>query len=603
MDEILGGDSEFYFRFREWDYTGVDVQVIVLKVSGGPTLAAGPLVKGQPPFSILAPWLANDNFIFCAHNAHTEWNVLKALGLPIPRRWLDTMTAAAYLDVRDVGHLQRDYTLLEVARRNGFHVRDVLHKEHMRQCIIKRDFRDPERIVRYCADDVDDCLKVAQKQLPRLDRHFWQLVQPLQVKLLEIHDRGLRVDVETMCQIQDKAIPLLNRLQKKIKDLGFQGQFHDFERLSAVRHNLDMQRTLYVLEQEDILATLPIFKKDEELSAWEWQRRQMTPFFKAEDKGATERQRAFFVAAGDYHGLLDLIANDWRFFINSDGRIRFNFRFPGSSSYRISPRKPHPLMLSKEFRPILMASPGHAIVEIDFACQEFGLSAAWFGDQKMLQQFNDYEGDLYISVGEQMKVIEERSTVKTSVISMLYGAGTPALCKKLLCSEPEALRLISAFHSTYPALFIARNAYLAAVKTCGYAWNALDMRRKHEPYVLLADGAHDTALSMLNFPVQSGGSLVMAELIFNMPAWIKIVSTCHDSVLIECPQEAVPKTVATAKAVMTAAMDRFPGVKSRVKSQAAFRFYKDEASSVHTFCEKLGLTLTAPIGWVWDPPH
>jgi len=586
---------------RPWDYRRVEPICGVIKLESGEVVTACPMMG--TPFSLLERYLADASLTFAVHHYHAEWHLLRSLGLPLPVKVLDCETAARFLDIRDEGFLRKDYDLLAVQQRAGFQVRASWWKEEMRRRIIARDFSDLRAIIQYCSDDVGDTLRLAQRQLSRLDDTFWELIQPLHLLLLEIYDRGLCVDWQSYKQLQENAELLLHRQQRRLIDLGYQGSFAAFEKLTLPQHNVDVQRTLLVVGLEEILDELPVHARDVDRIGW--QRRSVANLFKSK-----HHKNAFLKAVSDYHSTIDLLRFDWRQFIDSDYRIRFGFSFPGTSSYRISPRSPHPLQLPKQFRPVLVARDGYAIVEIDYSCQEFGLAGAWFGEQAMVRLFNSYKlgGNLYAEAGLLMGVYPsddpeadpfQLERVKVAILSLIYGAYIPALTKNLQCSDDEALALISAFHNAFPRLNAGRRDYLAAVRQLDYAWNAIDLRRKHEYFRLGI--TNDTSLSYWNFPIQSGAAAILARVLFDMPSDIQIVASCHDAILIECPEKDVRDVVDVASRVMTTAMDEiFPGLRSRVKVIAGWRFHK-KADSLHKFCAQFGINLSAPIGWICKP--
>jgi DNA polymerase I-like protein with 3'-5' exonuclease and polymerase domains len=601
--QLASLDTEFYWRegARQWDFTEVEVLCAVLRLDDGTEVRACPML-GRP-FSVLQDWLSRDDLVVAAHHLAAEWHILRRLQLPLPRHLLDTEVAARFVHIRDEGFLHSKYDLLSCLRREGFAARDNWLKDEMRARIIRRDFSNLRSIVDYCGDDAADTLKLARKLTSKLDAHFWQLIQPLQLLLLEIHDNGLYLDTESYTQLHEHAEEILCQQQRRLCDLGFQGQFNDFEKLTSRAQNVAVQRTLEVIGLRDILDELPVYLQD--VKRLGWQRRSMAGLFKS-----SHHRNLFLKAASEYHSTLDILRYDWRRFLDGDSRLRFGFVFPGTSSYRISPRQPHPLQLPKLFRPVLMAKDKEAIIEIDYSCQECGLAAQWFGDSALLQLFNKYRLCLYSEVGLRMGHYPDdnprtdpaqRERIKISTLSMIYGAGANGLHGNLQCSEDEAIRILRAFHNSFPELFVGRDRYLNAVRSRGVAWNVINLARHYECFRLTEVGAIDTSLSFLNYPIQSGGAALMARLLMEMPKWIRIVAPCHDSVLLHCPEDAVHDVIQTASALMKQVMDDlFPGVRSRVKAQAAQRFYKSSPSSLHDFCNGLGVRLSAPVGWKWE---
>ena len=609
-------DTEFGFPRKAFDFTAVVPVCAALVLSDVVETACPRLGR---PFSCLNELLANPDITIAVHHVAAEWHMLQHLEIPFPARWIDTECAQRFLDITTAGELATTspvencgpYSLLACRARRGLRVRESWYKAEIQQKVGSLKFADHElpRIVDYCVDDCRDTLELAEIQLRELaslpddlGRLYFSYFQPYLLKITAAAARGVCFDRESYGQIIEKHEELLSRLQGKIRKHGFQGMFRGYEKLTVLPQNLDMMRTFTMLGMEDVISSLPIFKRDFNKIGG-WKRRSLANVF----KNLTNNDHAFLHLVSEYHSLIDLIRADWRFLVHSDGKLRPSFVFPGTSSFRTMPHKPHLLQLPKSFRPLIHASAGNALVECDFSCEEIGLAAAWFGDKSLATIFNTYDKDLYAEIGFTMGQYPSedpdadpvlRDKLKTAILAIAYGGGVPAIMENIKCSESDAGKILASFKRSFPDLYLGRDLYLKRVQQAGFAQNVLKLRRHYEPFKWLASGVKDTTLSYLNYPVQSAGSLVMMEVFNQLPKWTQPLIGMHDAILLECPVDAVADTVAATKAAMARAMNTFfPTLRCRTKAQAAFRYYKSSPDSLHKFCARFGETLTADIGW------
>src|SRR3954469_5513198 len=85
--------------------------------------------------------------------------------------------------------------------------------------------------------------------------------------------------------------------------------------------------------------------------------------------------------------------------IGSDGRLHPDHRHLGAGTGRSSCSSPNIVGITKTFRPIVVAPPSRAIIELDYAQIEVGICAAENHDAALIAAFNS--GDVYAAVAQQ----------------------------------------------------------------------------------------------------------------------------------------------------------------------------------------------------------
>jgi DNA polymerase-1 len=137
-------------------------------------------------------------------------------------------------------------------------------------------------------------------------------------------------------------------------------------------------------------------------------------------------------------------------------------------------------------RPVVVAPPGRALVELDYAQIEVGVAAAEHDDQDLIDAYNS--GDVYASMAQRFYAAELtdverncpardfkqqrpdlRDRMKTFVLAVLYNIQPPAIAARFDISERQAAAERERFLDLYPRLKrrLAESADYGAVR--GYA--------------------------------------------------------------------------------------------------------------------------------------
>jgi len=266
-------------------------------------------------------------------------------------------------------------------------------------------------------------------------------------------------------------------------------------------------------------------------------------------------------------------------YIGSDGHQRPDFGPYGTQSARNAAKAKSLCFLGPHWLRVLVdPEPGYAIVELDYGSQEFFIAAAESNDKNLKEAYksNDvyvfyaqltgmYPADLPIPTEEQRE--EEwfrpwkkvRSTAKTIVLSIQYGAGFKAVAaavrdatKNPDVTDEDGREWVNGFNSSYP----------------DYSRFVKDTRDTYQrgSGLMLPSGwrmgkDNMSALSASNLPVQGGGAVILQRACkFCDDAGLVIVATLHDAITFYCREEEAEEVARKGAELMKQASFEILGV-------------------------------------------
>jgi DNA polymerase-1 len=271
--------------------------------------------------------------------------------------------------------------------------------------------------------------------------------------------------------------------------------------------------------------------------------------------------------------------------IGSDGRLHPDHRHLAAGTGRSSCSSPNIVGITKTFRPIVVAPPGRAIVELDYAQIEVGICAAEHHDAALIAAFNS--GDVYAAVAQQFyadQLSEEerllpvfafkqrrpelRDQIKTFVLAVLYNMQAQAVADRFGISLNEAEHQRAAFLDCYPAVRAAMSAAAADGRVRGHAAIVGGLRRH-------IAGGSKAVNQLINTPVQGSAGVVFRQAI----VWLfqqfrgtatKLILPVHDAVVIECDSAAIETVTKEASQIMIAAVRKYyPTINPRVEANSS----------------------------------
>ena len=173
-------------------------------------------------------WLRNENIKKVLHNGKYDRKMLRSRGIDIGGFTFDTLLADFLLD-ENLPHKLEFCGKRELPENHSnAHIRisEIVHKLGINNAAktAKGMLRVPIELMKnYGCLDVTTCWKLAQLYEPRLeqenlDRLFYMLIMPLQEVLMEMEERGVKIDVDKLRKLRDDE-PIFLQLEKQIFEI------------------------------------------------------------------------------------------------------------------------------------------------------------------------------------------------------------------------------------------------------------------------------------------------------------------------------------------------------------------------------------------------
>jgi DNA polymerase-1 len=267
--------------------------------------------------------------------------------------------------------------------------------------------------------------------------------------------------------------------------------------------------------------------------------------------------------------------------VAADSRIHAAFNPLGTETGRFSSSKPNLQNVGRgSLRQCFVAAPGCRLIVADYSQIELRVAAAISAERRMLDAYNQ-DADLHKQTAslvtqkplEQISK-EDRQLAKAVNFGLLYGQSAKGLvtyARKsygVELSEAEATKIHRLFFANYRSLQVwHREAWNQAWKKAVEVRTVLDRRR------LLPTGATENwnrFTSLVNTPVQGSCAdalkQAMVDLAKRLPEGAGIVSTVHDELIVEAPEDLVEKCKTLVTQSMEEAMKRlFPNLPVQVE--------------------------------------
>lgn len=233
---------------------------------------------------------------------------------------------------------------------------------------------------------------------------------------------------------------------------------------------------------------------------------------------------------------------------DSEGVVRPNFKQAAADTFRFSITDPALQTLNSEddgdwrVRDSFRARPGYVYVSIDYAAQEYRLTADYAGECDLISQINDGI-DVHSATAKMMGV--DRHSAKVLNFALLYGAAAPKIATMLNISVDKATGLKNLYFSKLGQVSSFINNIKSTIDRRGYIFNFAG-RILHFPVIEFEqDGVMkrgNFAYKGPNYIIQSSGSEIMRRALIEVHFYLlvyrsKIVLSIHDEILLEMPEE------------------------------------------------------------------
>jgi DNA polymerase-1 len=202
-----------------------------------------------------------------------------------------------------------------------------------------------------------------------------------------------------------------------------------------------------------------------------------------------------------------------------------------------------------EFRRVVRASEGRAIVKGDFAQQELRIAAFFSGDRNMLQAFSKGE-DIYLKTAEKLvghpvdKSHPARAAAKRATLGFLYGLGVDKYRANVYkdTQEPltgeQAVKDRQAFRAVFPTFYNWQRRY--GTREEWETRSVLGWRRVVSPSWNRDGTQVPKYTERLNGPIQSTAGdilyLTLEKIAQDPRGGTHFLLSVHDELVLECPE-------------------------------------------------------------------
>ena len=402
-------------------------------------------------------------------------------------------------------------------------------KDGMRSLILAGgpwDSGDQEKILEYCAKDVDATLQLLTAMQAHIDLPRALLRGAYGIAVASMERRGIPLDVPMLDQLR-KEWPSLKQALIQEVDQSFnvyeagsfrQARFSQYLQANAIKWPTTKTGRLK-LDSET-------FKEQSLLHG------ELLPLHQLRKTLAQGSLGAW--PTGD------------------DGRNRCLLSMYSSKTGRNQPSTSRFIFGAASWlRGLIKPAPGFGLAYIDWSQQEFGIAAGLSHDPAMQHAYSS--GDPYLEFAKQAGAVPpnataqshatERALFKECVLAVQYGMGEEALAQRIDQPVFEAKRLLSLHHETYAVFWkwserVSNSAQLKGKLITTFGWQ-------------LHTNTHTNVRSICNFPMQANGAeMLRIACILMVGRGIGLCAPVHDAVLIEAPLDRLDEDIAKAQACM-----------------------------------------------------
>lgn len=221
----------------------------------------------------------------------------------------------------------------------------------------------------------------------------------------------------------------------------------------------------------------------------------------------------------------------------NEDRVHPNIRQAGADTFRFSVTSPALQTLNKKddgifkVRNCFVASEGFKLVAVDFAQQEYRLTADYAGETELI---NSIKSGIDVHTATAQMMGTDRTTAKTLNFMLLYGGGTQKLADSLKISFEEADKLKKAYFRNLPNISRLIKKASSTAKTRGWIYNTGGYR--------LQFSDPQFAYKATNYLIQSSGAYIMRQALVHLQEYLipfksRIVMTIHDEILFEVHED------------------------------------------------------------------
>jgi DNA polymerase-1 len=523
----------YHFVVLDFEFRGVAPGIVEVVCVVAHDLTADRVyrvwLEGEYPSS--PPFPCGPDTILVAHAvAPAEARCWQTLGWPLPGGWIDTFVEER---VRAAGEKPEDgFGLLACCLRHGLPCISSDEKKGMQESILRGGPYGPQQqldILDYCESDVRETVALFRKLLPNMNVPQAIVRGDSMAVFAASGDRGLPVDVERFTTMKQLGNVGLRRLWQEHLDV----------------HGLMQAGSFCYRRFEELVMK----------SGTPWPRTD-TGRFKYDKDTLKDASKVYGEPWASVYELVRSIAEGAvdGLKIGSDGRLYAAPKPFMTFTGRAAPSTSEFLFLGpKWLRSLLQPSRGHTLLQFDWSNQEYAIAAALSQDQAMMAAYDD--GDPYMTFAKMAGAVPpratkdshsvERSAYKIVSLAVLMGMGVVNIGRQTGTGYFGGQELLRKHKRAFPNFWDWSDA-VAATGAAGR-----DIETSFGLVYNPGDPNQFKPRTARNFLLQSTGSdMLRVALLLLEQAGIRVISTIHDAVLVECETNRVEAVVRDVVSIM-----------------------------------------------------
>jgi|WetSurMetagenome_2_1015567.scaffolds.fasta_scaffold09238_5 uracil-DNA glycosylase family 4 len=241
-----------------------------------------------------------------------------------------------------------------------------------------------------------------------------------------------------------------------------------------------------------------------------------------------------------------------------DEHNRVHTSFDIKKTGRLSAKEPALQTLPRKsiILELFAAKPGHTLIKCDFSAAELRWMGFLAGQTEWLDPTIDIHvnnASFFFKVPREQVTDEMRTKVKFVAFGKIYGSSDALLAKQLKTTEQEAKKLNDIFFKTFPKVYDFMTRTEEKVNEVGTVQNWYGLERHF--FFDMQFGTHqDRARAVregYNFGPQSTVAMWTNMSLIKVQNWLEqnmpeaqVVLQIHDAIVVETPNELLPKAVA-----------------------------------------------------------
>ncbi len=499
----------------------------------------------------LKPIFENEKIKKNAHNAKFDIRVMKNNGIEVKGLDFDTMIASYLLNPGSRQHNLDALTFSEL----GF---EKISKEDLlgkgKDKITFSEVND-EKLSLYSCEDADFTNRLKKKLAPiikkeKMDKLFKDLEMPLVEVLAQIEENGIRIDKKVFRKLSNEVDRKIKNLEKKIwKIAGVNFNIKSTQQLKKVLFEKLEIPTIGIAKTKTGFSTaadeLEKLKDEHKIIPLIQEYRELTKLFNT------------------YIETLPKLENP------KTKRIHTSFNQTITATGRLSSTDPNlqniPVRtkLGREIRKGFVASPGNALVGLDYSQIELRLAAHISGDKKMIKAFKE-NLDIHAATAAEINRVkledvtkQMRREAKAINFGILYGQGPHGLSQVANIPYGQAKDFIDKYFSVYKDIKKYIDTSIKSAREKGYA-ETLFGRKRYLPEInssiaVVRKGAERMAI---NAPLQGSSADMIKMAMIKVSKLLKeekdaiMILQVHDELIFEIKKEKVKKISKKIKKIM-----------------------------------------------------